>query len=45
MALEAFTYDEERKAWNGEKHVAHHVEYHFILGNLAENGYQGLDPG
>ena len=27
------------------KHVAHHVKYHIILGNLMEYGYQGLDLG
>ena len=26
-------------------HIAQHVKYHIILGNLMEYGYQGHDPG
>ena len=44
MALKTSSYDEEKKAWNGEKYVAQHVKYHNILGNHMEYGYQGLDP-
>ena len=45
MALQMSRYDKEKRAWNSEKHVACHVRYHNILGNLMEYGYQGLDPG
>ena len=45
MTLQMSTYDVEKRAWNCEKYVAHHVKYHIILGNLMEYGYQGLDPG
>ena len=45
IALQMSSYDEETKACNSEKYVAWHVEYHIILGNLMEYGYQGLDPG
>ena len=45
LILQMFMYDGEKKAWNWEKYVAQHVEYHNALGNLMEYGYQGLDPG
>ena len=45
MMLQMSAYDGEKKAWNWEKYVAHHVKYHFILENLMEYGYQDLDPG
>ena len=45
MALQMSMYDSEKRAWNWEKYVAHHVKYHIILVNLMEYGYQGLDPG
>ena len=44
MALHMPTYNGEKKAWNWEKYVAHHVKYHIILTNLMEYGYRGLDP-
>ena len=43
MALQMSMYDGEKKAWNWEKYVAHNVQYHIILRNLIEYGYQ--DPG
>ena len=45
MALQMSMYDEEKKGWNWEKYIAHHVKNHIILGNFMEYGYQGLDPG
>ena len=45
MALQMSTYDREKRSWNQEKYVAHHVKYHIIFGNLVEYVYQGLDPG
>ena len=45
VALQTFTYDGEKKAWNWEKYVAQHVKYHIILVNLTEYGYQGIDQG
>ena len=39
------TYDGDKRAWNWEKYIAHHVKYHIILGNLMDYGYQGLDSG
>ena len=35
----------EKKAWNWEKYVSYHVNYHIIFDNLMEYGYQGLDQG
>ena len=45
MALQMSMYDGEKRAWNWEKYVAHHVKYHIILMNLMEYGYQGLNQG
>ena len=45
MALQTSTFDCEKKAWKWEKYVAQHVKYHIIMGNLMENGYQGIDTG
>ena len=45
MGLQTTVYDGEKRAWNWEKYVAHHVKYHIDLGNLIEFGYQDLDPG
>ena len=28
--LQKSTYDEEKKAWNWEKYLSHHVKYHYM---------------
>ena len=39
MSLQTSMYDGEKKAWNWEEHVAQHVKYHIILGNIVEYEY------
>ena len=41
--LRDVSYHGEKRNWNFEKHVTVHKEQHFILQNLEEHGYNGID--